>query len=252
MDSPILITGVGKRIGFYLAKRLTAEGFTVIGSYRTPYSEVEELDKLGIELHQCDFTNDAHITEMVDKVREAHPYLRAIIHNASDCLSDDDLSAPETLERMMRVNVSAPYQINLALADRLKGYDQQVSCDRESEGDVGAADIIHLTDFVAKKGCNTHVAYAASKAALHNMTLSFASKLAPQVKVNSIAPALIMFNEQDDEVTKQKALAKTLLPVEANQNEILELVKYLLGSRYVTGRCFNVDGGRHLKSYQTC
>ncbi|GGI77918.1 dihydromonapterin reductase [Shewanella gelidii] len=251
MESPILITGVGKRIGFALAKYLVEAGYKVIGSYRTEYSAVAELDQLGVDLYQCDLVSDEQILAMIDSIKGKYPYLRAIIHNASDCIADDEVEDPNTIDRMMKVNVSAPYQINLALADRLKGYDQQVSCDRESEGDVGAADIIHLTDFVAKKGCDSHVAYAASKAALHNMTLSFAARLAPQVKVNSIAPALIMFNEDDSETHKRKMLAKNLLPVEASQTEIMELVNYLLGSRYVTGRCFNVDGGRHLKSYQT-
>ena len=51
-----------------------------------------------------------------------------------------------------------------------------------------ASDIIHFTDYVVERGSDKHIAYAASKAALDNMTRSFARKLAPEVKVNSIAP----------------------------------------------------------------
>ena len=66
------------------------------------------------------------------------------------------------------------------------------------------------------------------------------------VKVNSIAPAMILFNEGDDEAYKAKALSKAILPKEAGNSEIIALIEYLINSRYVTGRSFAVDGGRHL------
>ena len=78
------------------------------------------------------------------------------------------------------------------------------------------------------------------------MTRSFARKLAPEVKVNAIAPALVLFNEDDDETYRQKALNKSLMKIAAGEKEIIDLVDYILGSCYVTGRTFAVDGGRPL------
>ncbi len=78
------------------------------------------------------------------------------------------------------------------------------------------------------------------------MTRSFARKLAPEVKVNAIAPSLIMFNEGDDEAYRQQALDKSLMKI-ARRKEISDLIDYLFTSRYVTGRSFAVDGGRPLR-----
>src|SRR5690606_39782772 len=64
------------------------------------------------------------------------------------------------------------------------------------------ADIVHLSDDVVRKGSAKHTAYCASKAGLDSLTLSFAARLAPRIKVNSIAPALLMFNEQDRKSTR--------------------------------------------------
>ncbi|MDU3932608.1 MAG: dihydromonapterin reductase [Serratia liquefaciens] len=114
------------------------------------------------------------------------------------------------------------------------------------QGQAGA-DIIHLTDYVVEKGSDKHIAYAASKAALDNMTRSFARKLAPEVKVNAIAPALIIFNPGDDEHYRQQALAKSLMKIAPGESEVVNLVNYLLDSRYVTGRTHGVDGGRPLR-----
>lgn len=92
-----------------------------------------------------------------------------------------------------------------------------------------------------------HIAYAASKAALDNMTRSFARKLAPEVKVNSIAPSLILFNEHDDAEYRQQALNKSLMKTAPGEKEVIDLVDYLLTSCFVTGRSFPLDGGRHLR-----
>ena len=112
--------------------------------------------------------------------------------------------------------------------------------------DRGYADIIHMSDYVASTGSHKHIAYAASKAALDNLTLSFASKYAPLVKVNSIAPALLMFNPQDDSAYREKALKKSLLGVAPGESEGVNAIRYLLDSRYLTGKTIALDGGRHL------
>jgi dihydromonapterin reductase/dihydrofolate reductase len=132
------------------------------------------------------------------------------------------------------VHANAPYQLNLAFKEQLL---------REE----GFTDIIHMTDYVQEKGSKKHIAYAASKAALHNLTLSFSALFAPHVKVNSIAPALVMFNEADSEEYKQKALKKSLLESCPGAQEAVKAVNFLLASEYVTGQTLHLNGGRHLK-----
>lgn len=233
--SPILVTGVGKRVGLHLARTFLTRGQPVIGTYRSEYDSLQEIAAQGAELFRCDFAEDGDIQTLVRQVRQHAPRLRAIIHNASDWMAESAQTPPmDVFERMMRVHAGAPYEINLGLADCLRANSPQ------------PADIIHIGDYVSTKGSRKHIAYAASKAAQDNLTLSFAALLAPQVKVNSIAPALIVFNEDDDEAYRRKALAKSLMAREGGLEELQHQVDYLLGSRYVTGRIIHMDGGRHL------
>ncbi|MBB1268625.1 dihydromonapterin reductase [Shewanella sp. SR44-3] len=245
MKKTVLITGVGKRIGLALARYYLAQGAQVIGTYRSHYSSLDELAQLGAHLYQCDLTDSQAIDALIAQVVQHHPSLNSLIHNASDWLPDNKagLSPGEVMQRMMQIHVSAPYQLNLGLAPLLAS---AAKSHNDAVAQIGASNIVHITDYVAEKGSKKHIAYAASKAALHNMTLSFAAKLAPEIKVNSIAPAMILFNEGDDAAYQAKTLAKAALPKEAGTEEMIALVDYLLGSHYVTGRSFAVDGGRHL------
>ena len=234
MAAAIFITGVGKRVGFYLAKHLAEQGYRVIGSYRTAYPELLELEDLGVELHSCDFYDEQQLDELLTVLKQ-QPALRAIIHNASDWLADSNSdSAIAVMDKMMRIHASTPYAINLTLAPRLMADSSQVT------------DIIHLTDYVVEKGSKKHAAYAASKAAMHNLTLSFAAKFAPHIKVNSIAPAMLMFNQDDDQQYRSKTLKKALIQKEGGEIEVLNAVNYLLNSEYMTGQVLKLDGGRHL------
>jgi dihydromonapterin reductase/dihydrofolate reductase len=101
-------------------------------------------------------------------------------------------------------------------------------------------------DYVSTRGSEKHIAYAASKAAQDNLTFSFSAKLGPKVKVNSVAPALVLFNESDDEKYRQKSLQKSVMRREGGSDEFQHAIDYLLGSGYVTGRVLPMDGGRHL------
>ncbi len=235
MKPCILITGIGQRLGLATAKHFLNLGFHVYGTYRTEKKGVTELRSLGATLFQADFNDTTHVDRLITNITECTPTLRAIIHNASDWATELGSESPNCLfDSMMAVHAKAPYLINLSLAALLKNSS-------------GTTDIIHVSDAKTAKGSSKHIAYIASKAALDNLTLSFAAKLAPSVKVNTIAPSLICFNDDDDPTYRANAVAKALIPREGGIEEFISAIDYLINSQYITGRTITLDGGRHLK-----
>lgn len=235
MQAPILITGGAQRLGLAMAESLLDQGHELIITYRSHKPLVETLAQRGAMMVPCDFAIPAHITQLSETVNASCESLRAIIHNASDWdkeASTDDYAA--LMQKMIQVHAQAPYQINLALQSKLLAF-------------TGVADIIHMTDYVQTTGSQKHIAYAASKAALHNLTLSFAQLLAPDVKVNSIAPALLMFNEHDSAEYRAKSLKKSILEICPGAQEAVKAMHFLFDSDFVTGQTMHLDGGRHLK-----
>jgi dihydromonapterin reductase/dihydrofolate reductase len=235
MTSPILITGAGQRIGLAIARHLLKLGQPLILSYRTRHPEISELEKQGATCIQVDFNCDDTIESFITQVKCLTPSLRAIIHNASswDCEKNNPNLA-ELFDNMMRIHAKVPYLINQRCRELL-------------ENNSSSSDIIHLTDYIVETGSPKHIAYAASKTALDSMTKSFAAQLAPKVKVNAIAPSLIIFNQDDNAEYKVKTLKKSLMGIEPGSKEILNILDMLLNSDYITGRTIQVDGGRHLK-----
>ncbi len=235
--SPIVITGGAQRLGLAVARSLRAQQHSVVITYRRERPLLEQLRREGIETIRADFDDENGPELLATELTSRYGSLRALIHNASQWIPESDAEDPgQVLERMLRVHVRAPYLLNLACGELLRCHGEQ----------HGYADIIHMSDYVASTGSSKHIAYAASKAALDNLTLSFASKYAPLVKVNSIAPALLMFNPEDDEAYRQKARSKSLLGIVPGEDEGVNAISYLLQSRYLTGKTIALDGGRHL------
>ena len=235
MPFPVLITGASQRVGLALAEDLLSNNYPVIVTYRTHKASIDRLEKAGAVAICADFSTDDGVAKCIDAVKKHTTGLRAIIHNASEWNAEkmtDNYSA--LFDSMMQIHAKTPYLLNMGLKALLSNHDE-------------LADIIHITDFVQLVGSEKHLAYAASKAALHNLTLSFAQMLAPRVKVNTIAPALLMFNEGDDDAYKEKALKKSLMQTEPGAIAAVEAVNYLLNATYVTGETLQVNGGRHLK-----
>ena len=240
MKHPVLITGVGKRLGLGLAKSLIEDGYPVIGTYRTLTTGVEQLFDSGAELHQCDLYEASQVEALIHSVTTKHSALRGLIHNASDWIPEPLTGVePEIFDKMMAIHARIPYLLNQAFRPLLsyQSADTPIAC----------SDIIHVSDYVADTGSRKHIAYATSKAALNSLTQSFAKQLAPAIKVNSISPALMLFNESDSPAYRDKALAKALLPKEGGLEEFIDSVKYVMQSNYITGRTIHLDGGRHLK-----
>jgi dihydromonapterin reductase/dihydrofolate reductase len=166
-------------------------------------------------------------------LKEQTDSLRAIVHNASEWLAETQGDEGDVFMRMFNVHMLAPYLINLHCADLL----------RRSE----TADIIHIGDDVTRKGSSKHIAYCASKAGMDNLTLSFSARYAPTIKVNGIAPAMLMFQPDDDAAYRTKTLAKSALGIEPGPDVIYQTIRYLMDNPYVTGTTLTVNGGRHVK-----
>jgi len=227
----ILITGAAQRVGLHCAKRLVEDGHRVIISCRALDEQRDAALPEGVEVLLADFSTTAGIQGLIDQLHERAVSLRAIIHNASIWMDDQEGHA--ALQQMFMVHMQAPYMINSQCADLFPA--------------DATGDIIHISDDVTRKGSAKHIAYCASKTGLEGLSRSFAAQLAPRIKVNCINPALIMFNENDDADYRARALAKSAMGMEPGPEVVYQSVRYLLDNPYTTGTCLSLNGGRHLK-----
>jgi len=231
--APILITGASQRIGLYCAERLLDDGHSLIVTYRQERESIARLKQRGALALAADFSSETGILGFIEQLKQHTDSLRAIVHNASDWLVETPGEEAAAFTQLFNVHMLAPYLINLHCEALLR---------RSTP-----ADIVHLSDDVARKGSAKRPAYCASKAGLDSLTLSLAARFAPQIKVNGIAPALIMFNPDDDAEYRRNTLNKSALGIEPGPQVIYQSLRYLLDNPYVTGTTLTVNGGRHLK-----
>jgi dihydromonapterin reductase / dihydrofolate reductase len=232
-SAPILLTGASQRVGLHCALRLLDAGHSVIVSYRSEREGLALLRERGALTLPADFSSEAGILNFIEHLHSQTDCLRAIVHNASDWLAETAEPDAGLFSQMFSVHMLAPYLINLHCQSLLH--------------QAGAADIVHISDDVTRTGSSKHIAYSASKAGLENLTLSFAARFAPQIKVNGIAPALVLFNPNDPADYRDKALSKSAMAIEPGAEVIYQSLRYLLDNPYVTGTTLSVNGGRHLK-----
>ena len=228
-----LVTGCGRRLGFYLCEQLVAAGWQVTGCYRSERPELVRLRALGVELVQADFAVEGDVARLVTTLG-AHEDLALIIHNAS--AFEPEASEPaaqlEQFDRFYRVHMAAPFQLNRALAPQLA---------RNAN-----AGIIHITDIYIHAPAPQFAAYVATKAGAHSLAMSFARELAPGVRVNTIEPGPILFLDEHGDAWRQQVLARTPLAREGGLEPIWQAVKLLMANDYMTGASIRVDGGRAL------
>lgn len=233
--SPVLITGGARRLGLYNAQALKRDGHSVIISYRNENNELEALRRKGIRTVKADFSTNEHILAFIAQIEQETDSLRAVIHNASEFIPDPETPLnTDTLMSLFQVHMMTPWLINRGLRHLLD------NCDN------GTADIIHMTDHNTRHGSATHAAYSATKAGLENMTLSMARLFAPTIKVNAIAPYLVIMNAQDREAEKSGRLQSPPMGLAPGASVIYQTIRFLLDNPYMTGATLPVDGGINL------
>lgn len=236
-----LVTGGARRVGAAIAAELHAAGFTVAVHCNRSLDDADALvAQLNAERPDSAFSLKANLLEtgacerLAEKTLEHAGKLDCLVNNASTFyptavgeITEQDWAS------LVGSNLKAPVFLSQALAPALK----------ESRGVI-----VNMVDIHARNPLKGYPVYSAAKAGLAALTRSLASELAPEVRVNGIAPGMVMWAEPPPpEAVKKAILAKTPLGRVGSPDDVARLARYLVcDAEFVTGQIIAVDGGRSL------
>jgi len=238
----VLITGGAKRVGAATCRRLHAAGANIMLHYRASAGEARLLQaelnhqrKDSVALIQADLLDVAKLPSLVDQTVQRFGKLDALINNASSFFQTPvGEITPAAWEDLIGTNLRAPLFLAQAAAPALK----------KAQGAI-----VNITDIHAERPLKNYVVYSVAKSGLVGLTRSLARELAPEVRVNAVAPGPILWpdDESFDELSRQRIISHTPLKREGTPEDIAKAVHFLLDeATYVTGETINVDGGRHV------
>jgi pteridine reductase len=226
-----LVTGGAKRVGRAIVEKLAHAGFTVAFTYNSSATAARRLEKsLGAIAIQADFSQPIVACNQVFKIfsKRFHE-LHVLVNSASIYQPGDSV---ELLQSMMAIHVETPLLLCRKFEKHL----------RRSRGHV-----VNMIDILAERPWPQYLAYCASKAALANLTLSLARKLAPQVTVNGIAPGVVEWPTDYPASQRRKYLQRVPLKRAGTAADVANLVHFLsTDGSYITGQIIRLDGGRSL------
>ncbi len=233
-----LVTGGAIRIGRAISIALAKAGYDLVVAHLSsvgPAIEVQKVvSKLGrrCELVQADLREPTAADTVVESVRQTFGRLDLLVNSAASFESSSllELGADEW-DSVMALNCRAPHLLVRAAADLL----------RESHGSV-----VNIVDLSAFQPWTEFPAHAVSKAGLAHLTRIQARVLAPEVRVNAIAPGALL---RPDEWSDQRwaAIAEaTPLQRSGTPDDVSRAVLFFANAEFVTGEILTVDGGHHL------
>ena len=235
----VLLTGGAKRIGATTSRYLHEKGFNIILHYNNSELEAEsisdELNKIrknSCFVIQANFNSETSTSKLVEKVSDITESLDVLINNASSFYPTPiDKASLDEWKDLTDTNVTTPLFLIQALALYLKRAN---GC------------IINISDTLVKNGIKEYSLYSGAKAALEGITKSLAKELAPEVRVNGIAPGAILWPDDKDlsDSEKESILKKVALGKIGKPEDIASTIFFLTESKYITGQILNVDGGR--------
>ena len=236
-----LITGAAKRVGAQIARTLHGAGYDLALHYRHSRSE---MDTLCADLNaaradsahaiQADLVDVEKLPRIVEDCIRRFDRLDALVNNASAFYATPVGSVtPAQWDELFASNARAPFFLAQAAAPHLKSVQ-------------GA--IVNIVDIYAERPLPGHPAYCIAKAALAMMTLALARELAPEVRVNGVAPGAVLWPESGKAYADQRELvARTPLQRAGAPEDVAGAVLFLLrDAKFTTGEILRVDGGRAL------
>jgi pteridine reductase len=233
----ILITGAAKRIGRTIAKYLATLNYSIAIHYHHSYKEAQGLakeirDNNGhCEIFNADLANTKAVQQLLPKVTKKFPNLQFLINNASLFKQSDIKTGNLTdFDQHFAINLRAPFILTSQFAKLC----------------VKGSSIINILDTNVSKAKTAHLSYLLTKKSLMDLTRLTAVELAPHIRVNAIAPGLILAPAQKTNDYLNRLAKNIPLERRGEPADIAKAVHFLMENTYITGQTIFVDGGEHL------
>ena len=237
----VLVTGAARRVGASIARCVHAAGARVALHCRHSRAEAElmaaafETARPGSSMVVCaDLLDVNALPDLVGAVCERFGRLDGLVNNASSFFPTPvGATDRQAWDDLMGSNLRAPYFLTQAAAAALKA--------------TGGA-VVNIVDIHAERPLPGYPVYSTAKAGLAGLTRAMAIELAPQVRVNGVAPGAVMWPEDDQfpDGERSAIIDHTLLKRAGRPEDIAGAVRFLLfDAPYVTGQILAVDGGRN-------
>ncbi|MCM8854329.1 MAG: pteridine reductase [Candidatus Thiodiazotropha sp.] len=237
-----LITGAAHRIGAAIACQLHAEGMDIVLHYRNSKEAAERLKQAleadrpnSVWLLQANLHQPDSYQHLISEVEAKCSRLDLLVNNASSFYPTPVESASHAQwDDLIGSNLKAPFFLSQAAAPLL----------RKTEGCI-----INLVDIHARRPLKNYPIYSVAKAGNAMLVKSLARELGPKVRVNGIAPGVILWPEQGlSEQQRETILDRTALKRAGTPEDIARTLLFLYrDAHYVTGQIIAVDGGRTLQ-----
>jgi pteridine reductase len=236
-----LVTGGARRVGASIARALHAAGYDLALHYRHSADEADALlgelerSRAGSTLAvRADLAAIDRLPALVEQVLARYGRLDALVNNASAFYPTPIGSAtPAQWDELFASNARAPFFLAQAAWPALR---------------TARGAIVNLVDIYAERALAGHPIYVMAKAALAAMTRTLAQDLAPEVRVNGVAPGAVLWPAEGKDYDDRAAmLARTPLQRAGTPEDVASAVLWLLrDAPFVTGQVIRVDGGRTL------
>ncbi|MFZ4287902.1 SDR family NAD(P)-dependent oxidoreductase [Variovorax sp. HJSM1_2] len=241
-----LVTGGATGIGRSAVLALARAGYDVAINYgssaQAAAATAEEARALGAQilLLQCDVSDDAAVRQMMATIDAAFGRLDALVNNAGTTATwkVKDLESLDMAEwdRTFAVNVRGTFQVSRAAVPLLKKGRKP--------------SIVNTASIVGLRPGPQPLPYAASKAAVVNLTKTLAWNLGPDIRVNAVAPGWMegdwmerMLGDKYDELMGKRAKATPLRRCVTADDVAETMLNLLQSNRFVTGEIVVIDGG---------
>lgn len=234
-----LVTGGAVRIGKALALALAGRGVKIALHYGHSAEAAEQtlaaIRELGCEAEtfMADLSESGAATDLIKRVHDNFGRLDILINSAAIFLPGGITDTSEhDWDRQFAINLKSPFFLARAFALR------------HPPGESGL--IVNIADWRAFRPGPEYLAYTLTKAGIVAMTQSLASALAPQIRVNAIAPGAILPPPGKDDAYLKHLAEKIPLARSGSPEELVKGLLYLAEADFVTGEVLFIDGGEHL------
>jgi pteridine reductase len=234
-----LVTGGAVRIGRAISLALAQDGYAVVVHYHTSSDEAEglvrEIEAGGGRAAAvgADLAWSGEVRRLAEEARGAFGGIDVLVNNASVFPAERLEETDEALfDHTIAVNLRAPFFLIRHLADELRA---RRGC------------VVNLGDLAGVQSWEGYAAHAVSKAALLHLTRIAARALAPEARVNAIAPGTVLPPGSLDADEVRRLAKRSALGRNGSAEDVVRALRYLLAADFVTGETLAVDGGRLLR-----